>query len=220
MGDSASGDWLFVDFSLPTARSASVSKIAPTDFGVLAFSLAGISNHGRRGLDQIARGRLLARPDLHVLPLRNPADPESDQPVPSFSAAVVSQAGGNLEPFCRADRAVVFIWSANRSAHCRRIARPFPGHSHHQRQSVIFELSDDHSVRRLFRRHVAAPDPAQISGEARPGRRGAVATIAASQSSHYWISRPGCLVEHSNGDESRRWPPVGEFVLLSSLSGV
>src|SRR4029077_2098651 len=107
LGDPAARDWISLDFSLPVGRSAAVSEIASADFGLLAFSLAWLSNHGRRGLDQAPRRRLLARSHLHVLPLLKPADPESDQPLSAFPAAMVPQTRSALEPFCGIDHPLV-----------------------------------------------------------------------------------------------------------------
>src|SRR5206468_1391101 len=52
--------------------------------------LDGLPHHGRRRIDQTAGRPVLARPDLHVLSLRNSADPESDQPLSALCAALVS----------------------------------------------------------------------------------------------------------------------------------
>src|SRR6202023_2298775 len=91
LGNSAPRNRFLVDLSLSVARWTSVSEIPAANFSVLAFSLARFSDHGRRGADQNARGRVLARFDLHVLSLRNAADPKSDQPFsPSFTALVSS----------------------------------------------------------------------------------------------------------------------------------
>src|SRR5437016_1044535 len=123
----------------------------PADPGDLAFSLARFSDHGRRRSDQNPRRRMLARFDLHVLSLRNAADSEPDQPLSPFRAAMVPQTGNILEPFHRACRALVFIWTENSATHCRRVARSVPSLSDRERKPFVSKLSDDRSISRLLR---------------------------------------------------------------------
>src|SRR5438445_668931 len=75
---------------LRAARRSPLPKVSAADSGALAFSLARFSDHGRRWFDQNSWRRMLARPDLHVLSLRNSADREPDQPLSAFRAAMVS----------------------------------------------------------------------------------------------------------------------------------
>ena len=63
--------------------------------------------------------------------------PEPDQSLPSLCAALVPQVGDGMEPFCRTDRAVVFVWPTAGQTHRGRPACHFPNLSHHQRQSFV-----------------------------------------------------------------------------------
>ena len=139
-----------VDLSLSVARWPAISQMPAADSRDLAFSLARFSHHDRRRPDQTARRSMLARSHLPLLSLRNAADPEPDQPLSAFRAALVPQIRNGLEPFHRTDRALVFLRSAACATCCRRLARQFSNLSHHQRQSFVSELRDDHSVSRLF----------------------------------------------------------------------
>src|SRR4029077_16967345 len=87
------------DLSLSGSRSAAFSEITPADSCDLAFSLARLPHHDRGRPDQTARRFMLAGSHLHVLPLRNAADPESDQPLSSFCAALVAEIRDGLESF-------------------------------------------------------------------------------------------------------------------------
>src|SRR5947207_1933174 len=88
-----------VDLPLSAARSAAFSEITPADSCHLAFSLARLPHHDRGRPDQTARRSMLAGSHLHVFPLRNAADPESDQPLSSFCAALVAEIRDGLESF-------------------------------------------------------------------------------------------------------------------------
>src|SRR5437868_7702149 len=101
---------------------------------------------------------------MPLLSLRDPADSESAEPLPPFCAALVSQARGCLEPFCRTDRAMVFVWTASSPPHRRLTYGHFPTPAHHQRQSVVFELRHRHPVPCLFRRHLLAAHSSALFG--------------------------------------------------------
>src|SRR5262249_13163671 len=132
--------------SLSTARWPALPKVQAADSRHLAFSLARVSDHVRRRLDQIARRPLLARSHLSLLPLRDAADPKSHQPLSAFCPALVPQIRSDLESLRGADRALVFFRSPNRAPRCGRAAGHIPDFSHHQRQSFVSQLSHDHSV--------------------------------------------------------------------------
>ena len=146
LGDSTARDRLFVDLSLSVDRWASVPQMQAADSRYLAFSLAWVSHHDRRGSDQIARRPVLARSNLSLLSLRDTADPESRQSLPSLCAPLVSQIRNGMELFRRTRRAVVFIWPATRAACRRRLAHRVSNLSHHQRQPLFPQLPDNHSV--------------------------------------------------------------------------
>src|SRR5262249_36007546 len=91
LGDAIPRDRLSFNFPLSFARSAAISKVPATDHGALAISLARLPHYDRCRPDQAAGRSLLARSHLPLLPLRDAADPESNQPVSAFRAALVPQ---------------------------------------------------------------------------------------------------------------------------------
>src|SRR4029077_16595092 len=91
LGDPAPRDRLPDRLPLPALRPAALSAPAAPGPGHLAVPLAGLPDHAGRGSDQDPRRRVLARPDLSLLPLRDAADPESAEPLPAFHAQVVPQ---------------------------------------------------------------------------------------------------------------------------------
>src|SRR5262249_10505348 len=91
LGNPAARDGIPIDLSLPAAPWPALSQLEAADPGDLAFSLARLSHHVRRRPDQIARRPLLARSHMSLLPLRNAAHSEPDQPLSAFCPALVSQ---------------------------------------------------------------------------------------------------------------------------------
>src|SRR5207244_3340028 len=99
---------------------------------------------------QVTRRSVLARSYLPLLSLRDAANTESYQSLSPIFAALVVEIPNGVEPFRRTRRAVVFVRATN-SATCRgRVAGYISDFSHHQRQSFVPQLRDDHSVPRLL----------------------------------------------------------------------
>src|SRR6266853_2514738 len=91
MGNSTSRNWLPQRLSLSAARWPVISAPRAASRCPVAFSLAHLSHHARRGTHQAARRPVLARPDLPLLPLRDAANSESAKLVAALPAALVPQ---------------------------------------------------------------------------------------------------------------------------------
>src|SRR5262249_50305566 len=98
LGDSIAGNRLSGHFPLSPGRWPAFSKATATPSRDLAVPLADFSHHARRRSDQTARGSVLARSHLPLLPLRNSTHTESSELVAAFPPALVSQARSPLEP--------------------------------------------------------------------------------------------------------------------------
>ena len=150
LGDAITRNRVSLHFPLSVARWSAISEMPAANSGDLAISLARLSHHDWRRPDQAARRSLLARSYLPLLSLRNTTNPESAQPLSAFCAALVPQIRYGLESFHRTDRSLVFFRATKRATHCRCVAREFSDHSDHQREPVVLELRNYHSVSRLL----------------------------------------------------------------------
>ena len=150
LGDSTARNWFPIYLSLSTDRWSTLSKEAAVDPGYLALSMARISYHDRRRLDQTPRRPVLARSHVSLLSLRNAADPEPDQPVSAFFSALAAEMRDGMEPSHRTGRTMVLIWSPNGTTHRGRVARYISALSHHQRQPFVSQLPHHHSVSRML----------------------------------------------------------------------
>ncbi len=219
LGDPTARDRIPVDLSLPVDRSAAISKIASADFGVLAFSLAWLSDHGRRRADQIARRRLLARSDLHVLPLRNAADPEPDQPLSAFLAALVSQTRSAWNHFVE----LIVPWFSFGPRTARHIAGVLlvlfqvlliiSGNLSFLNYLTIIPFLacfDDTFLRRVLPKALVKRAE-KAAAQSQPSRIRNGITVA--------LAIIGGVAEHTAGDESRRRPTIDEFLVRSARFG-
>src|SRR5207247_5558443 len=141
VGDPAPGDRLSGRLPLSACRPASVPACAAADAGHLAVPLAGLPDHAGGGSDQDPRRRLLARPDLSLLPLRDAADPEPVEPLAAFHAEVVPPRWGPVAPRLRAGGAMAGARSEDSPARGRRAHGHLPDHPDPERQPVVPELS-------------------------------------------------------------------------------
>src|SRR5437870_454418 len=179
----------------------------------LAFSLARVSHHDWCRADQAARRLLLARSNLPLLSLRNAADPQSDQSLSAFFTALVAQVGDGLEPLRRTRRAMVFLRSTDGAAHRRSTAGHISNLSHHQRESFLSELSDDHSFPRLLRRHVPSTPFAEGAGSTGEAGRARIQTVSNWHGDHRRAVDSGCVSEHCTGAQSRFRAATDELLL-------
>ena len=104
-------------------------------------ALDAVSHRDGGGPDQAAPRPLLARPDLPLLSLRNPAAAQPAELVlPSHpqSAAPVFGAG---QSFCAGGGAVRAVCAAADRVYCRRPDHLPPALAHHQRQLFVAELA-------------------------------------------------------------------------------
>src|SRR5439155_18710471 len=91
LGDPAPRDWIPVHLSLPAVGWSTVPQIPSAHSRHLALSLVGVSDHGWRRSDLVARRSMLARSHLSLLSRRDAANPEPNQSLSAFCAALVSQ---------------------------------------------------------------------------------------------------------------------------------
>src|SRR5207249_6181602 len=172
LGDPAPRDRLPRHLPLPAARPAALSPPSGADAGRVAAPLARLPHHARGRADQAARRPLLARLHVPLLPLRDPAAPESPQPRAPLPAPRVSPDRGALQSPERARRALVHLRSAPLAARGRLAAARLSDLPHPERQPVVPQLADDRPHPRVLRRLMAPPRAAQGAGRAGRARGG------------------------------------------------
>src|SRR6185295_8228075 len=97
---------LFRSLPLPAARSAALPAPAAASGGDLAAALADRAHHAGGRAHQAAWRRVLARPHLPLLALRDAAVAEPAQPHAALHAALVPSRRRRVQPPGRAGRAV------------------------------------------------------------------------------------------------------------------
>src|SRR5207247_10204162 len=112
VGDPAARERLPRDLPGAALRPAPVPTPRAADRGDLPVPLARVPDHARRGLDQDSRRLQLARSNRALLPLRDPADPQSAEPRAPLPAARAAARGRRLEPPRRTRGAVVRVRAA------------------------------------------------------------------------------------------------------------
>ena len=144
-------------FLCPLRVGARLSREPAAGRRDLAAALADLPHHARRRADQAARRSLLARAHLPLLPLRDPADPESASPAafhrlphPLLQLGVLMNHAAELvAPW------FVFGPAPGPPRGGRGDAR-LPGRPDRERESVLPQLAHDRPDPRLLRRFAAA----------------------------------------------------------------
>src|SRR5207245_8305603 len=170
LGDAAPRGWI----------SRHLSRCGPDRAGLAAdpsLPLAGISSRVWRGPDQAARRPVLAKPDVPLLPPRDPAHAQPAELVLSSLAETTAPHGGAGQFLCAAGGAVLLVHSVACDIDCGCADHPHPGVAGAERQFLVAELSDYDA--RDFR--VGRSDPVAVPSRFGPDPLAAPSLVAGAR---------------------------------------